>query len=683
MLGGSTLGIGVTMFLRDQFSGPAARIRGSAARMQQDLLKMQEAQLRHQRNMYAALAFGGVMAIRGLGRMVKKAAQFSYEMEFVKSITAATAEEQKRLANVAKTLGRRTMFYPQAIAEGMRFMAMAGMSAAEVEQNIRGAVALAGATKSELGGKGGAADIMTNVMKQFQIGFQYTNDVANVLSYAVTRANTNLFDLGDALKYSGATAMDINVSLEESVAMIMALGNAGMQGSMAGVAMENSMRYMARAFSSFASGPSRRALAELGLNVKDVTDQAGNLLTMTQIMKTFGNAIAKIPSNVERQAILQSTFGVRGKRAASLFLRNLQEFEKFSGDVATKSGGHAARIMEDMMNTLQGHMFKLGSAWNAMWVSFTENVGPILIFIMKGLTKTLAFFEKVFDTKILGGFFAAGIAGFIVWKTAVFAYKAAVAGLRLMHMTVGTSAAGMSATTVTGYNQMTAAAMRYNAAARMGAVTQIGQLARGASVGLIGRTAGGRLVRTGGGMGKAGRFVSKKAAGRYLGMYGARLGAGVGGRTLVSGLLGRIVGIFGGPLGLALSFVLPGLIGAVISAVKGSKKSVEENSAELKKNRLKEVERMQQFSRMGHAVRFFDLIAPPIRVEGTTGPEGVTVRPTGGATLREIGTSVMGKTTEPNIMININLDGETIFSKQLEDFFQKKVDYANNLINVP
>ena len=159
MVGGSALGIGVTMFLRDQFSGPAARVRSSAAMTTMELRKMQEQQLRSQRNMYAGLAMAGAMGLRGIMRTVKVGAKFGYEMEFVKSITNATIAQQMKLGSVAKDLAGATMFFPKDVAEGMRFMAMAGMDVSEVLGNITGAVNLAGATMAQLGGKGGAPGI--------------------------------------------------------------------------------------------------------------------------------------------------------------------------------------------------------------------------------------------------------------------------------------------------------------------------------------------------------------------------------------------------------------------------------------------------------------------------------------------------------------------------------------------
>ena len=127
MLGQSTLGIGVTMFLRDQFSGPAANVKKSAADVTAQMRMMQEQQLRYQRNMYAGLAMAGAMAVRQIGKSIKRGAEFGYEMEFVKSITSATRQEAADLGALAMKLGQDTMFFSQDVAEGMRFMGMAGM----------------------------------------------------------------------------------------------------------------------------------------------------------------------------------------------------------------------------------------------------------------------------------------------------------------------------------------------------------------------------------------------------------------------------------------------------------------------------------------------------------------------------------------------------------------------------
>ena len=207
MAGQSAINIGVTMFLRDQFSGPANRIKSSAKGIQQQLgaLKQQQENLRYTRNLATGMAAIGVAGIRGIGQAVKKSAALNYELQFIQSITDATIEQQKQMADLSKDLAESTMFYAQDVAEGMRFMGMAGMDATGVLENIKAATYLAGSTMHEIGGKGGTADIVTNVMRAFNIGANQSMATVDKLTTAVTKSNTNIFDLGEALKYSAST----------------------------------------------------------------------------------------------------------------------------------------------------------------------------------------------------------------------------------------------------------------------------------------------------------------------------------------------------------------------------------------------------------------------------------------------------------------------------------------------
>ena len=681
MLGQTTLGIGMNMFLRDQFSGPASKIRASAGMVARDFRKMQEEQLRHQRNLNAGLALAGAAALRGMSRGIKTAAKFGYEMEFVKSITQANVEEQKKLRAAAKGLAGQTMFYPRDLAEGMRFMAMAGMEVPQILDNITGAVNLAGATMSSLGGKGGAADIMTNVMKQFKVDFKYSTDVADQLSYAVTRSNTNLFDLGEALKYAGSTSMDLSVSLQESTAMVMALGNAGMQGSMAGVAMENSMRYMARAFSSFGSGTSKKALAELGLSISDVTDGAGNLISMTEVMKKMGQAIDQNfggGMNLEKQATLQAIFGVRGKRAASLLLRNLKEFDKFTTDISTKSAGHASNIMGDMMQTLEGELMKLASQWQNFWESFTTAVGPTLVVVLKtlrGIGKALTW---LFDKNYIGEFFAVGLGGFIAIRTVAAAYKAVVAGLRLIHMQMGGSFMTMAGQTVAGYSAMSGAAATYG---RTAGLSMAGGVMGGRNTRLFKGT-GGYMTRTA--MGgtimrksmKASRFAAMGgvAAGRFAGRFAGRA-AGAVGKRMIGPMLGRIVGILGGPWGMAISFILPGLIGMAIRAIKGNRNSTDDNTKALMDQKREMAMGGVQYA---HSIQFLDDYGPKLQALAATSSGQTYSQAQIGQNFQTEFMDNVAKILQSGKMgiggdLVINLDGDEVLRSPIEKYMENQI----------
>ena len=675
MFGSSALGIGLTMFLRDQFSGPAQRIRNSNMAMQDSLRKTQEESLRYNRNLNAGVAMVGAAASKSLFRTIKEQAKFGYEMEFVKSITSATREEATALGKQAMKLGQDTMFFAQDVAEGMRFMAMAGMNAKQVKENIAGAVNLAGSTMTQLGGKGGAADIMTNVMTQFKINAKYANDAADMLAYGVTRSNTNLFDMGEAIKYAGSTAMDLNVTLPETIAMVMALGNAGMQGSMAGVAMENAMRYMTRAFGDFASSNSKKALAELGLTMNDFVDNKGNLVSMTEAMQKMGRAIVQNfgeGMNVKKQDILQNIFGVRGKRSASLFLRNLEQFSTFTADVSSKSAGHSGRVMSDMMNTLLGQIDRTASAWDNLWTKFVEAVAPVAKFVLNVFERAFTWIQKVFDVPYLGRALATGITGFIVLTTAVTGYRAVVSGLRLLHSQLAVQTTTTTTAAVAGWNAQTAAALRTASAIRAANVASAASMASYLNMartiipgigGVLGVTAAGRFRRTATGLtGKAGQFVSGAAAMRYAAMYGA-------GKTVTSsvttGLLGKTLSFLGGPWALALSFILPAAIGALTQALGSNKNSVDKNTNELSKNKMADTSNL-----------IYDSEFVPIK----SGPRLLALQQAG---YTNINSTMMGSGFDESIRkallnmaskgnqsgdIIINIDGETIYRRAIDKF---------------
>lgn len=675
MVGGSTLGIGITMFLRDQFSGPASRIRSSAAATQEQLMKMQEDQLRSSRNMYAGLAMAGGMAVRGMSKVIGTAAKFGFEMRFVKEISKSSFEEQDKLSRQAMELGQRTIFFAKDVAEGMRFMAMAGMGYKEVTGNIGAAVNLAAAANLSIAGRGGAADIMTNIMKIFTIRAKDSTYVADILAEAATSANLNVFELGEALKYAGNTAVTLKVPLQEAAAMAMTLANAGMQGSMAGVAMENSMRYLVQSIGTFASGTQKQALSMLGLSAEDFRDADGNFKSMVHNIGLIKKAAERM-GTVEQYNIAKVLFGVRGARAGLLIMRNYEEFlghfEKFE-----KARGRSAEISMGMMDTLEGNILRVKATLSHLGIFFTQSLEPVLRPFLKMLEGIFKALQWLFKIPVLGNFIGVGIAAFITLKTLGFAYRAIVAGIRLVTLQSARAAMVMGGQTAAAYHSMTGAAMRYQAVAGM---SRFGIGIPGMQTGAYGFKqslyggAGGYYVYGGGRMGtfksasKAAAFARKSGLATRLGpraVGGASLGlsrmaAEAGARGVVGGALGRLVGILGGPLGLALSFIIPGAIAAVIRAIKGSKEATERNSKALEEQNRAKLREEIKYTRMGHIIKFQDIEAPSLKVIGTSSINQVQSNLSQERLAMAYEKLVEALRDSSNQNINLYLDGEII-----------------------
>ena len=167
MIGSSTgtnLAIGIALILRDQFSGTARTAGQELDKLQK---RSQRANLEAARNVNAIGAATGVAALGAMRDWVKTGLDFEKQMTYVYAIS----EKQQgysldKMKKRAQEVGVNTMFDAQQVAEGMTFMAQAGMTLEEVYKNINAAAILAGGTMSTVNN---AADVMSSVMIGFDI----------------------------------------------------------------------------------------------------------------------------------------------------------------------------------------------------------------------------------------------------------------------------------------------------------------------------------------------------------------------------------------------------------------------------------------------------------------------------------------------------------------------------------
>ena len=586
------------------------------------------------------------------------------------------------------------MYSSSQVAAAMKEMGKAGMGFREVMENINHAVTLGGATDVELAQ---SADAMIAIMMQWRLPFTKSREIADMMAYAVNASVIEMGDLSEAMKYAGATAIDTGARIEEVTAMVMALGQAGLKGSMAGVAVENALRYMGRAIGTFGTSQQREALQFLGMTMEDVQDAAGNVRPMTEVFQNFAKALERTygpEMGIEKQGILSEIFGVRGKRAASLLIRNLSQMKDFVKAVNEKSPGMALRITEKRMNSFSGQIQRMGHQWQIVWQNMAEALEPIgrvIMTVLRGIGQAMSFLFSGWK----GTVFAAAIAGFIAIKTVALAYKAVLAGITLMNREIGGSTMAMSNLVIRAYARMTLSAKTYQAAVMGGVgatvMTRFGAIGSKDRWGYSSRAfagKGGYYVNVPGGAWRTFRTAEKAstfAKSAYglgaLGSIGltnrfraAAAGAGALAGGAATGVLGRLVSILGGPWGIALAFILPAAINALIRAINRNKDSVAENSRELQKQNLqKELEEFK-YTRMWHMLKFTDINAPSLKVIGTTSTDLIEKQLTK-VQLEDFTNKLKEQLTNPipsDTTITINLDGDSILSDKILNLINKQ-----------
>ena len=626
------------MVLEDRFSNQARESSKEIRRLHQEAKNITNANLNAVNRMATAGMAIGSAAAYGIGEAVLQGAKFIDTMTFVKAIAKDTGTDFSLLSQRAKTLGKDTMFTSQDIGSAMQYMAMAGQGTTEIFNNITAAADLANATMSELGGKGGAADIMTNIMKMFMIDSTEANStrVSDVLTRAVTRSNTNLYDLGEAIKYAGTTTTNLGATLEQTAAAIGVLGDAGIQGSMAGTALANAYRYLSKSIGdpNFKGG---KALAKLGLSKSDFIDANGQLIDLGLALQKIANASRGL-GELDQYNLLVNILGVRGERAGSTMIRAFQNYTNLLDELNNNSQGAAVSVREQRMASLAGAIETVQSTWENLTTSFAESLGPTLTPWLRGIGKILEGVQAIFDSPI-GPFVSALVTGTVVLGTINASVIALKSSMRLLFNDSTVSLRNMFLVMKQGWKASTISAAEYAAMQRsiiaqgkaglagrgvgnamlyhewmrshqgqylgkvMGKEDKTGRMryyAQTASGGtrriseavatryaqrynplsLIGGAAAGAAA---GGTRRISEAVATRYAQRYnpLSLIGGAAAGAAGGAALrfgASSVMRGALAFFGGPWGLALSAVITFLPMIISALTKSNEQSSETNS---------------------------------------------------------------------------------------------------------
>lgn len=584
--------IGIAMVLHDRFSNQAGQASRAIRTLQNDAMRALQSNLStaYQIGSIGNAAFQRLSA--GISEAINYGAEFIDTMVTVKAITEATESQMNILETTALNLGRDTMFSSQEVASGMKYLAMAGNKAEEINNIIKSATYLSGATGLDLGGKGGAADLLTNVMRTFQLeGEDMAYYVGDVLTKATTSANISITDLAASIRFASSDMINLGYKLPEISAAIGTLGNMGIQSSMAGTALANMARYLNRSISD-PKYKGYKYLQSIGLSKEDLTNADGTLFDLYSLLTKIKAATANM-SPTELNLFTTGVFGVRGNRAAVAMMRDLENFKLLRDQIMTTPEGYSKSITEQRMATISGQLKILGSQFQNFMVAFTKAVQPVIIPMLKVISKWLEGVKVILGTvpgKIIAvlGVIGTGLLG-IVSKLMMIKAR-----FRMLTLDSTVTGKNMFATLLGGWRAATMSAREYQAV--LMAITAQQQLGiygntaipRGIVAGNIREikynTKTGKVVTKYQDI-KTGKFVSNTVAAKAgLGAGAALAGgvtaanvgklAGVGGK--LAGVGSKIFRFLGGWPGIIITII--SFLPMIINWIQKHRRSTDENT---------------------------------------------------------------------------------------------------------
>lgn len=390
-IGKNLVEVGVAMVLKDQFSTNAGKISSSYAKLMNDMNTYNRGV-----SMSVGKAFDtGMKMVGGMYQAYKHSAEVSDQIFLTAKIAGATAKEQQELMRLAQEVNVRTPLTNLDIGSGMKYLAMAGNSADAIKNMIGPAAELASIFSMQLGGKGGVADMMTNIMATFGIASKDARETADILGAATTSANISLTDLAQSLQYSGSTFRNAGVDLKMASAAIGVLGDQGIQASSAGTALANMLRYLTLSVTGQkVKGTSM--LKALGIDKEDLVDSYGNLKKLDEVMVVFANHMKGLSGTAREQA-LYNIFGVRGQRAASALMQDIwsgnNKLRTILGNVEG-SGGFTESTTEERLRTAKGVIEAFRSTWDNTLTTLGTNFSIIFSPILRMITKIGTAFNR-------------------------------------------------------------------------------------------------------------------------------------------------------------------------------------------------------------------------------------------------------------------------------------------------
>lgn len=562
----SVIEVGVAMVLRDRFSQEAGKISGSFRTMMNDMNTWNRG---IQMSASNSLDFG-MQLVGGMARAYKYSAGVQNEVWTASKIAGATIAEQREMLQLAKDVNAMTPLTASDVASGQRYLAMAGNKFDAIKEMIGPASKLASIFTMPVGGKGGVADLMTNIMSMYQIPMTDAARVTDDLYTAVTNANISLQDLAQSISYAGADMATAGVDLRQTAAAIGVLGDMGIQGSMAGTSLANMIRYLQLSLVN-QKKKGYNALANMGLSPDDFFDAQGNLIDLYSVYQKFAKAAVDMPSRVETPTFF-NIFGVRGNRGMLPVLRDIASGRDKMGQILAtynKNMGAVNRINEERLKTDAGVIDQWESSLENLTVTAGAAMGRVFTPVLQFGTKFVDIVNTISET--WGGSFALRVAATGVVVGTIVAGFRTLRGI--MRMT-----SYLQALTTTETNGMSAAAIKTNTQFAimeahmvsmvnlMRTMVQLQMMSSGIGMNSKGRfynMSNGRYVKTP----NPGVPMATTMAGNLMGGAVGGAAANAGGRAAgqiatrgLTGMLGRFMGFLGGPWGLAITIGLPLLI---------------------------------------------------------------------------------------------------------------------------
>lgn len=607
--GQAMVSVGVAMILQDQFTNQANNIGKAYRDMMEEIYQSSGASRGLTEMVWSRGATAGALTV--MGGLIDSYTYFAdvqNDLFWATKMTNGGLEEQQALMERVREVNLVTPLTNKDLSSAARFMAMAGNTNEAIQHMLEPVAELSGVFGMQAGGKGGVADLFTNISMMFGRNLedqQEAYNVANELYAVTTSSNTNLQDLAQAITYSGSEMRRAGYGLRETAASIGAIGNYGIQGSAAGTALANMMRYIQLS----ASGQKKKGsdmLKAVGIDAKSLMDSEGHLISLNEIYHKMYE-VTKDLDTFSKNQFFYNVFGVRGTREIAAMVQMIEDaaggaskYEEIMQRMQDATGtNELGKAYGEWTEGPAGQLAMFKAELDNLRTTVGEQIAPLFTPILHHLNSIMSMVGWLGKTGLGGAAIRAVAVGtaFQLTLRVLTAIRGiirvATVGITQMssaggRMSAGPAAANTQFVLMEGHLRTLIVLMgeylaMNNMIPRGGIATPYGTVfAQGGRARITNPAAGVRGMGLNNGM--------NVMTGAAVGAAAAKSAGAAGGAAVARGLGSRIIGFLGGPWGIGLSIGIPLLIDLLTSNNDENRKQTELLEESLSASEMKSLE---------------------------------------------------------------------------------------------
>ena len=315
--------------------------------------------------------------INGVAQAFGKIADFEQANADLSTILGKNVKDIKGLTDSAMSLGRTTEYTASQVTMLQTELAKLGFNESQIRSMQEPILHFATAVGTDLPS---AASLAGAALRMFELPASKTEDVLGALAVSTNKSALNFSYLNDALSIVGPVANTFGFSIEDTTALLGALANAGFDASSAATATRNILLNLANSNGKLAKS--------LGGSVKTFPD----LIEGLKMLDEKGIDLATTPELTDKRSVAAFNTFLSGADSAMELRESLDDVD-----------GELQRIADERLNTVQGSIKLLQSAWEGFILQMSGSKGVIksvIDFLTSAVTK---FTEWLFPSARVAG----------------------------------------------------------------------------------------------------------------------------------------------------------------------------------------------------------------------------------------------------------------------------------------